>query len=144
MPPALLGPQPRLPHREGRAWAMLGVGTIIEYYLALALHVLRLPGERSGRIFSSLGYRLDRRNRWSTSTTELHTLAFRPPLRDDRRRPGHRRGDRERRGRCAPQRRDHHDLSGTGASPTRPPHSRRLPAAPGGSRPGGQNRFNRR
>jgi len=52
------------------------LGTLIEYYLALVLHVLRIPGERLGRIFSSLGYRLDRRNRWSTSTTELHTLAF--------------------------------------------------------------------
>jgi hypothetical protein len=52
------------------------LGTIIEYYLALVLHVLRIPGERLGRIFASLGYRLDRLNRWSTSTSELHTLAF--------------------------------------------------------------------
>lgn len=52
------------------------LGTLIEYYLALVFHVLRLPAEGLGRVFASLGYRLDRRNRWSTSTTELHTLAF--------------------------------------------------------------------
>lgn len=52
------------------------LGILAEYYLALVLHVLRLPGERSGRVFAALGHRLDRRNRWSTSTTELHTLAF--------------------------------------------------------------------
>jgi SAM-dependent methyltransferase len=52
------------------------LGTIIEYYLALVFHVLRLPSQRLGRVFPSLGYWLDRRNRWSTSTTDLHTLAF--------------------------------------------------------------------
>jgi SAM-dependent methyltransferase len=52
------------------------LGTLIEYYLALVLHVLRLPSRQLGRLFPSIGYWLDRRNRWSTSTTDLHTQAF--------------------------------------------------------------------
>ncbi len=52
------------------------LGTIVEYYLALVLHVLRLPSGRVGRVFPSVGYWLDRHNHWSTSTTQLHTLAF--------------------------------------------------------------------
>ncbi|MGH9079746.1 MAG: class I SAM-dependent methyltransferase [Acidimicrobiales bacterium] len=52
------------------------LGTIIQYYMALVLHVLRLPSRRLGRIFPSIGYWLDRRNTWSSSTTDLHTLAF--------------------------------------------------------------------
>ncbi len=52
------------------------LGSIIEYYMALVFHVLRLPSWRLRRIFPSIGYWLDRRNSWSTSTTDLHTLAF--------------------------------------------------------------------
>ncbi len=52
------------------------LGTIIEYYIALVFHVIRLPSRSLRQIFPSIGYWLDQRNSWSSSTTELHTLAF--------------------------------------------------------------------
>ncbi len=42
----------------------------------LTLHVLHLPSRRVRQVFPSVGYWLDRHNRWSTSQTALHTLAF--------------------------------------------------------------------
>jgi SAM-dependent methyltransferase len=52
------------------------LGYIAAYYVALALHVVRLPSRRFRQLFPLMGYWLDRRNSWSTSTTALHTLAF--------------------------------------------------------------------
>ena len=52
------------------------LGYLAEYYTALTLHVLHLPSRRLRQIFPSVGFWLDRRNRWSTSPTALHTLAF--------------------------------------------------------------------
>jgi SAM-dependent methyltransferase len=52
------------------------IGTIVQYYLALVLHRFRIPSWTVGRVFPSIGYWLDRHNRWSTSATDLHTLAF--------------------------------------------------------------------
>ena len=52
------------------------LGYLASYYLALVLHVLRLPSRTFGRFFPSIGHWLDERNHWSTSTTALHTLAF--------------------------------------------------------------------
>ena len=49
---------------------------LAEYYTALTLHVLHLPSRRVRKVFPSIGHSLDRHNRWSTSTTALHTLAF--------------------------------------------------------------------
>ena len=52
------------------------LGCLAEYYTALTLHVLHLPSRRVRKVFPSIGHSLDRHNRWSTSTTALHTLAF--------------------------------------------------------------------
>ena len=52
------------------------LGYLAEYYTALTLHVLRMPSRRLRQVFPSVGYWLDRHNRWSTSQTALHTLAF--------------------------------------------------------------------
>jgi SAM-dependent methyltransferase len=52
------------------------LGYLAEYYTALTLHVLHLPSRRLRQVFPSVGYWLDRHNRWSTSQTALHTLAF--------------------------------------------------------------------
>ena len=52
------------------------LGYLAEYYTALTLHVLRLPSRRVRQVFPTVGYWLDRHNRWSTSQTALHTLAF--------------------------------------------------------------------
>jgi SAM-dependent methyltransferase len=52
------------------------LGYLAEYYTALTLHVLHLPSRRLRQVFTSVGYWLDRHNRWSTSQTALHTLAF--------------------------------------------------------------------
>ena len=52
------------------------LGTIVQYYLALVLHRVKIPSWTVGRAFPSAGHWLDRHNRWSTSTTDLHTLAF--------------------------------------------------------------------
>jgi SAM-dependent methyltransferase len=52
------------------------LGYLAEYYTALTLHVLHMPSRRLRQIFPSVGFWLDRHNRWSTSPTALHTLAF--------------------------------------------------------------------
>jgi SAM-dependent methyltransferase len=52
------------------------LGYLVEYYVALVFHVIRLPSRTFRQIFPSIGYWLDRRNSWSTSPTALHTLAF--------------------------------------------------------------------
>ncbi len=52
------------------------LGHLAAYYTALVFHQVRLPSRRVRRVFPSLGYWLDQRNSWSTSTTALHTLAF--------------------------------------------------------------------
>ncbi len=52
------------------------LGYLVEYYSALVFHRERIPTGRLERVFPYVGYRLDRRNGWSTSTTALHTLAM--------------------------------------------------------------------
>jgi predicted SAM-dependent methyltransferase len=52
------------------------LGCLAEYYTALTFHVLHLPGRRVRRVFPVVGYWLDRHNRWSSSRTALHTLAY--------------------------------------------------------------------
>jgi SAM-dependent methyltransferase len=52
------------------------LGYLAEYYTALTFHVLHLPSRRLRQSFPSLGYWMDRHNKWSTSPSALHTLAF--------------------------------------------------------------------
>lgn len=52
------------------------LGYLLSYYIALVFHQVHLPSRRFRELFPTLGYWLDRRNAWSTSTTALHTLAF--------------------------------------------------------------------
>lgn len=52
------------------------LGCLAEYYTALTFHVLHLPSRRFRRVFPLVGYWMDRHNRWSSSRTALHTLAF--------------------------------------------------------------------
>jgi SAM-dependent methyltransferase len=51
------------------------LGYIGEYYLACVLHALGIS-DRPHEVFTPFGYWLDRHNKWSTSETALHTLAF--------------------------------------------------------------------
>ena len=52
------------------------LGHLGAYYTALLLHQVRLPSRRIRRVFPSIGYWIDQRSSWSTSTTALHTLAI--------------------------------------------------------------------
>ncbi len=52
------------------------LGYIAAYYLALVLHVIRIPSRRITQLFPTFGYWLDRKNSWSSSPTALHTIAF--------------------------------------------------------------------
>lgn len=52
------------------------LGYLAEYYTALTFHVLHLPSRRFRRVFPAVGYWLDRHNRWSSSPTALHALAY--------------------------------------------------------------------
>jgi ubiquinone/menaquinone biosynthesis C-methylase UbiE len=52
------------------------LGYLAEYYTALTFHVLHLPGQRVRKVFPAAGHWVDKHNRWSTSQTALHTLAF--------------------------------------------------------------------
>jgi len=51
------------------------LGYLGEYYLSCALHALGLS-DRPHAVFTPFGYWLDRHNKWSSSETALHTLAF--------------------------------------------------------------------
>ena len=52
------------------------LGYLLGYYLALGAHRLRIPARRVRVVLISIGYWLDRHNKWSSSTHGLHTLAF--------------------------------------------------------------------
>jgi SAM-dependent methyltransferase len=52
------------------------LGYLAEYYAALTFHLVHLNGRRVRQVFPTVGYWLDRRSRWSSSRTALHTLAF--------------------------------------------------------------------